>query len=165
MPAAPKKLKKDATLFDWVALAVAPAKDLRDYLQFVYCDGDYIVATDGYRIHIAPNNDGLEVGYYCPRTATPVTHIQEKYPDYWRVVPSTDLAPNTTDTQTEFHSVVMKRNIVQIIGVPSYVFEDQLLQATDQRDSVVRFNPKDEHQAIRVDNSDGSLAVIMPVRV
>ncbi|MCK5020277.1 MAG: hypothetical protein KAS32_24775, partial [Candidatus Peribacteraceae bacterium] len=45
----------------WVAKAMA--KDVRYYLNFVYSDGERLMATDGHRLHVLIT-DKYEPGYY-----------------------------------------------------------------------------------------------------
>jgi hypothetical protein len=60
MPAVPKKPR---TNFEWCVKAMA-VKDLREQINYVRVTEDRICGTDGHRIHIAPNTDGLAPGYY-----------------------------------------------------------------------------------------------------
>lgn len=55
IPATPK------TPEQWVAKARGK-KDVRFYLNFMYSDGNNLIATDGHRLHMIPTN--LEQGYY-----------------------------------------------------------------------------------------------------
>lgn len=59
-PKAPKRAK---TAFDWVAQAVS-TDDTRQHMQVVQVEENRIAATDGKRLHIASNPDGLEPGKY-----------------------------------------------------------------------------------------------------
>lgn len=80
-PAAPKVAK---TAFDWVAQAVS--KDVtRPYLNYVYADGPAIVATDGYKLHTAPNVDGLPNGFYDSQGNK--IELDANYPDWRRILP------------------------------------------------------------------------------
>jgi len=60
MPAIPKKPR---TGFEWCTKAMA-VNDKREQLNFVHVTEARIACTDGHRIHIAPNADGLKPGYY-----------------------------------------------------------------------------------------------------
>lgn len=83
-PAAPKKPK---TLFDWVAKAVG-WKDKRQYLRFIYVTDERMIGTDGHRVHIAPNQDGLEPGYYDANGVKVHNPDFAKFPEIDRVVPT-----------------------------------------------------------------------------
>lgn len=58
MPALPKKAK---TSFEWVCKARSK-RAARYYINNAYSDGEYLVATDGHRLHYIPTE--LEEGYY-----------------------------------------------------------------------------------------------------
>lgn len=60
MPAVPKR---PASMFDWVAKCIAEA-DIRQELNYVHVTEQHITATDGCRIHRAPNAGGMPPGYY-----------------------------------------------------------------------------------------------------
>jgi len=61
---APKPRKKPKSAYEWVSLA-ASKDDARQFLCAVHCDGEWMVATDGHRLHLAPA-DGLPEGIYQP---------------------------------------------------------------------------------------------------
>lgn len=87
----PAKVAKPKSVFDWVALAVSTDK-IRPFLCNVYCDGINIVATDGARLHLAPN-DGRAIGFYCPITGNKIDlgeYYKNSFPDYRRVIPHDD---------------------------------------------------------------------------
>lgn len=90
----PPVSKKPKDNFQWCALAVGknPAKP---YLGYIYVvDAYQMVATDGVRMHIAPNSENLGPGFYCPKTKVKVKDIGElKYPDYEQLLTYKDLAP------------------------------------------------------------------------
>lgn len=66
MPAMPKKPK---TLKEWVALPTKNTKLMgnRDFLRFLACSHGMLAGCDSRNVHII-NADGLEDGYYCPKT-------------------------------------------------------------------------------------------------
>jgi hypothetical protein len=78
---------KPKTPFQWVALAVAGKKDGREPLRFVHVEPTRMVATDGHRIHIAPNVGGLEPGFYDVAGVRVHAPDWNKYPDVDRVTP------------------------------------------------------------------------------
>lgn len=84
IPKAPAKPKTD---FQWAAKAVAK-NDARYYLNYVYVDEENIVGTDGHRLHIAKNTEGLAPGFYD----TAGTHLYDpswaRFPNYKRVIPA-----------------------------------------------------------------------------
>lgn len=88
MPTPPRKPRNR---FEFVAKAVS--KDAtKENMRFVYVDEEYIVATDGHRMHYCENDAGdggtvLEPGYYNPKTGERV--YDEDYflfPDYKRII-------------------------------------------------------------------------------
>jgi hypothetical protein len=74
--------------FTWVALASRP-DDIREPLRYVHCDGSRIMATDGHRLHIVPNDEGLAKGFY-DRNKQRVEDVSFRFPDIDRVLPKTD---------------------------------------------------------------------------
>lgn len=84
MPPMPKKTK---TAFDWVFQA-AGTEETRPYLHFVYVteDGSEMVATDGHRLHHAPNVHDLEPGFYNSQRVK-VDYTDQPFPDWKRIVP------------------------------------------------------------------------------
>lgn len=65
----PAVTKSKAAKDDFYGVALASGiKDIRYYLNYVYSDGEVVVATDGYRLHITPYE--LPEGFYCHKTKT-----------------------------------------------------------------------------------------------
>jgi len=60
LPAAPVKAK---TPFAWCAKAIG-IDDKREHLNYVYVTEAEIVGTDGHSLHVAPNSNGMEPGFY-----------------------------------------------------------------------------------------------------
>ena len=108
MPGIPIKPK---TVFQWVAKAVSNPKYCKELLKLVYIDKENIVATDDYRLHVAPNSDNLEPGYYCPKTSDYLYPLDKyDYPDYKKLL-----------SNVEGHSIQVKtttlKEVNQIIRV------------------------------------------------
>jgi hypothetical protein len=78
---------KTLSVPQWVRLAVS-AKDVRYYLMYLYCDGRRIICTDGHRIHIAPNEAGLEVGFYDANMIK--TEVDADFPNIDQAIPGRD---------------------------------------------------------------------------
>ncbi len=171
-PPAPKA----ATLFAWVAQACAGPKELRKYLQYVMCDGDHIVGTDGSACHVAPA-EGRAAGLYDPKTGVSVWGLESEYPagetpsghpgrfpDWQRIMPPPvwgraliDLAP----LSRRRHQVGTVR-IVEIGGsswVPS-----GLLEAAELRCNRVRLAQRPHVDSVYFEGPNGERAVIMPMR-
>ncbi len=83
----PKPGKRARTTWQWVAMAMAK-NDVRHYLCYVYVTEDEIVATDGHRLHVAPNVEGLTPGYYDAAGNRIHAPDYARYPEYKRVIPS-----------------------------------------------------------------------------
>ena len=99
MPPMPSRAK---SLFKWVA-KVANAKDVRQYCQFVYCDGSFLIGTDNHRLHYALT-DGREVGYYHPITGDKVQE-DARFPDWQRVIPPADEGKKIDCLLSDLHAV------------------------------------------------------------
>lgn len=84
MPPAPTKNPKSAA--DWLQLATGK-KDIRDYLNEIYSDGENVYGADGHRVHVAY---GLAwpKGYY--NRAGLLIDDLGTYPDILRVVKGLD---------------------------------------------------------------------------
>ncbi len=82
----PKPGKRARTTWQWVAMAMAK-DDVRYYLNYVYVTEEEIVATDGHRLHIAPNVEGLTPGYYDAAGNRIHAPDYARYPDFKRVQP------------------------------------------------------------------------------
>ena len=155
----PPKPKKPKTPFQWVAMA-AGVKDIRYYLNCVYVTAEHLTATDGHRLHRAPNTDNLAPGYYHPTTGD-LVHPPEysAYPDTAKVIPApgksvpfelTDAAPGESRD-----------------GRPCYTVSGAAMNARYLQDAMT-FMPAAQIQitasdkAVRLDDGD-LLAVIMPL--
>ena len=81
MPALPKIARTD---FQWLAKAISK-DDTRPYLQYIYCDGEHAIATDGHRMHWLPCN--IPVGFYdSNQNKIDVSGLT--FPDWKRVIAS-----------------------------------------------------------------------------
>lgn len=83
----PPKVKKPKTSFDWVALAMGN-KDIRHYLNYVHVTSQYVMATDGHRMHRALNTTGLSPGFYLRNGDKAHEPDYARFPDVDRVIPS-----------------------------------------------------------------------------
>lgn len=90
VPAVPAKPK---TQIQWIYKAV-PKNDVRYYLNQAYCDGEYLVGTDGHRLHAFELEDKLEPGYYNSELVK--IECDGRYPDWKRVMPSMGLSTHKT---------------------------------------------------------------------
>ena len=72
LPTVPAK-KRTAT--DWIAQALG-VKDIREYLRYMYSDGEWLYSSDGHRAHRVPTD--LEPGFYD--SASNRIELTETYP-------------------------------------------------------------------------------------
>lgn len=72
---------------EWVNLAVSSDKT-RHYLNGIYCNNDSMVATDGYRMHIAPKIDVMEHGkyYFKDGVINEELSVTGRFPDYEKLI-------------------------------------------------------------------------------
>lgn len=76
----------------WVMRAISK-NDLRQPLQCLHVDVNYIVATDGHRLHMTSNDFNAPIGLWRPKTITKKSVMFEEqldmdFPDYDRVLPT-----------------------------------------------------------------------------
>lgn len=89
----PGKTAKPKTPFKWVFNATAGSKDVRNYLQYCYVADNYLVGTDGHRMHLRYGTD-LEPGFYNGDGCR-VDGAQWSYPDFQRVRPTSEKSATT----------------------------------------------------------------------
>lgn len=83
----PPTPKKPKTSIDWLAMSMSK-NDVRNYLNYIYCDGGNVVSTDGHRLHLVGNDIGLEKGFY-DKAGNPVGEVGN-FPNYASVIPSVE---------------------------------------------------------------------------
>lgn len=81
MPPVPRKPK---TPEEWVALAM-PKNDVRFYLNYLYSDGNRLMATDGTRLHVY-KTEKYPAGFYD--AAMNSVAVDGTYPQIDQVIPS-----------------------------------------------------------------------------
>lgn len=167
LPTPPKKAK---TAAQWVAKAVADKKDVREYLRYVYSDGEHLVATDGHRIHWIKTND-YPAGYYCPKSLERVDY-DAKYPDWKRASQGTDtpedlasyslgdlpLHPQEYNKKTYCYHVLKSKD-GEDVGVDS-----RYLDAAINGDKTVQLSIGGPKDIIKGINEFGNF-VVMPFRI
>lgn len=162
-PRAPK------TAFDWVAKAVAKS-DLRYELQFVWVENSRIVATDGHRLHIAPNENGLEPGYYNVSGDKVYAPDYMTYPKFDVVIPKggdydvVNLAVDDMEL-TEIDDGVLAYALPARDG-DCFVQRPYILDAVSMegRGAAVEWRLTDKHSVVVSVLPGGRLALIMPLR-
>lgn len=160
---------KPKSLFAWVA-KVAGIKDVRQYLRYVYCDGDRILASDGHRLHCAPNVDRLEPGFYDPRTGHAV-ECDLEFPNLDRIMDTKDNAESYAIKYTIKSDELCVSGQTSGYTITYYSLPDgdsfNLKYMTDilsYHGECVAYQ-RDEGAPLQMYFSDGSQAVIMPIRL
>lgn len=159
MPSTPAKPK---TSFDWVKKAIA-VNDVRHYLNHLNATGERICGTDGHRVHVTPSD--LPAGYYDKSGAA--IDESSRYPDIDRVIPNN---PNYKSIDLSDPSVFEvgqsgKLDYIQLSADPSYcVRREYLLDALSNPSPVIDAAYL-EGCPLRINYDDGSMAVIMPMRI
>jgi len=173
-PTVPKKPK---TMFDWVAKAMAK-NDVRYYLNFVHVTEERMVGTDGHRLHIAPNTDGLEPGFYDKNGTKLHNPDYARFPDVDRVMP-TNLDSYGRKIVEAKLSEIGEGAFTSDKGVFNYYrfpLQDNFVAfnkkyvhdmlSMEDPDAVLQWSIADANQVVVVANlSDGRQACVMPMRV
>ena len=164
----PKAPKAATNNFNWATKAVG-AKDVREYLQYVHVEGDTVAATDGNRLHVYKNTDGLKDGFYF-------THgdVQEatvgKFPQISRVIEvHTQSVANFKEvianrtfnvSKRDKQSEVIFTTEYGVVWLTEKYFNDAVsrknVELTD-----VRHNGSNEAGRLDFHFEDGSIAIIM----
>jgi len=77
----------------WVLRAIAGKNDIRQNIQCLHIDVNFIVATDGHRMHILSNDYNAPIGLWRPKKITKKEVVFEEqldmeFPEYDRVLPT-----------------------------------------------------------------------------
>jgi hypothetical protein len=154
MPNTPAKPKTDE---QWVALA-KPTNDVRYYLNYLYSDGNRIMATDGHRLHIL--NKSIEPGFYNKEMIK--IEVDGKFPDVDRNIP-----------ECNKHMFFSEAKLADFEDngkiCPVYQINDVTVNAAYMKkacsgftDPVILYSDKRHAIVIKDDNK---MAVVMPMRV
>ena len=161
MPSIPKKPK---TPFDWVAKAIGK-KDVRYYLNWVHVTTEFITATDGHRMHRAPNVTHLAPGFYDAHGHKIHEPDYAKFPDVERIVPRNDtMSDITTDMDTATIEVTGQVHAYRFASTNHKIntlYMDELLSYGSHY--TIRAG-EDTNRAIYAEYPDGSHGVVMPMR-
>lgn len=169
----PGKIARPRTAFDWVAKAQAK-NDVRYYLRYIKVDEDSIVATDGHRLHIAPNDEGLSPGFYGHEKAMLEEAESMQFPNIERAIPDPDaegrvwLEVKTDELEIETKATVISGKDVVLnayqIREGQYVNADYLNAAASMEDGPLSINVGDVNASVLLAGNDGRRAVVMPLR-
>ncbi len=105
MPATQSKPK---TSFDWVYKA-CEKKGVREYLKYVYATGNTLVGTDGHRMHVLYDLDGLESGDVHYNKNRVKVELSGRFPNWQRVFPS-----ETSCHQVDFNHFKDNLNVIKL---------------------------------------------------
>lgn len=161
IPATPQRAK---TPQQWVARAAA-AKDIRNYLNFVYSDGERLIATDGHRLHWIETEE-YPKGYYIPSTLDAIT-CNDTYPDIDRVIPATYAKDCQQCKLSEFKVIdTGKHGLAYKLPNDTYVNKKYLAAVYNRDAEMLLYLPGDSLTSIKAESLDGKRhAVVMPVRL
>lgn len=171
----PGRVARPKTAFDWTAKAMA-TKDERFYLTYFKVTEDKLIATDGHRLHIAQNEDGLAPGFYGHEGVWLEPEDSMKYPDIERVTPdpegsgrewlettTAELELETKYTKVSGKDVVL--NAYRVGATGPYVNADYLNAAVSLEDGPLRINVGDATSTVLLVSGDGKRkAIIVPIR-
>lgn len=157
----PKQPHKAKTQEAWLVRALADKKDMRKYLQHVFCDGSRLMATDGARLHVAPAN-GLAKGFY-DRALSPV-ELDERFPDIeGAIITACKGEPYSLDSMKEIPADYKHDKHVFILPNGAFVQCQYWLDAVKDETGIAYLN-EDKEAPVGIELADGRLAVIMPMR-
>lgn len=169
-PALPKKPKSN---FEWCAKA-AGWKDVRESLSYVHVTEERMVGTDGYRVHMAPNNDSLEPGYYDAAGVKIHDLSHSRYPDIERVMVS-DLRANGREiiesklSDLESGSFIDGNNKIwhycRFPNETNVNMQYMSAAVSMETDAVIQWSVGSPNDVVALELPGGRRAVLMPMRV
>ena len=158
MPPLPKTPK---TPFDWVAGAMG-VNDVRDYLNYVHVDADYIGATDGHRLHRVANTDCLPPGFY--NKAGDKVHGPDfaHFPNLSRAIPAANDLQLEDMQASQLPVETWESEIIYRLPNGAAVMKRYLDKCIGSGIATIGTRPGAEGAAVRVD-MDGRVAALMPM--
>ena len=161
----PPQPKKPRSAFEWVAKAVN-TKDVRPYLRYVYVTSAWVTATDGHRMHRAPNAEGLTPGWYLVSGERVTDDAPDHYPDIERVIPRVDGTRALPVAFEDLERVERGEGLGPVVKLPGddWVYLDELYLASALSYGPGAIYARGASGTVRVDFEDGRQAVVMPVR-
>lgn len=164
MPPAPKKAK---TAWEWITLAMG-YKDRREELNYVYVNERHIVSTDGHRLHLMPNNDGLEPGFYLANGDKVHDPDYRRYPDYERIIPNKSRMVAEQISEAPERVEIGNVHVYRMPWTEEYGLNAQYLEAALMLDgypaTVLRDEEPNAHHAVLFESGE-RVAVIMPCKL
>jgi len=174
IPPVPKVPKK---VFDWAAKAVDPKSPKNESIRYVYVNGRRIIGTDGFRIHVAPNKEGLEDGFYNRNGEKVYERDIFTFPAYESIIPSDmeeggrrllevnikSLEKGESLNQgkvTHYYKLPIEEDLFIAISV-KYLND----AASIAKDGILRYSVLSKTDPVAFDFGEGRIAVIMPMNV
>ena len=169
MPSLPAKLSfRDK--FAHCAKAAAK-KDIREYMNYVYCNGERIVATDGHMLVHHSNDDDLEMGFYHPKTKEKIS-LDHRYPDYERLFDYKNAisAPIhkftiTSGTERNGKEVLQYYRLSTEKADYTVPVDRKLWDVVIANDDKATIYIRGEQNAVIVEHSNGGKGIVMPLRI
>lgn len=124
-PAIPKLTKN---IIEWVCIAKQKENGGRAYLENAYCDGGYLYATDGHRLHYIPFMK--DPGYYSVQGVK--LDLDYTFPDVKRVIPAKEMK-DTIDMRKLKHE--SNEFVTVSLFNTTYKFNLKYLQNIMQKDN------------------------------
>jgi len=165
MPRLPAKPKNS---FQWVSKAVCK-KDARQYLKYVYCTGDDIVATDGHRLHVAKNDYELKKGYFYDANMNSIGNDIGTFPDYERLFIDVSKATKYKQSLKNDFTIIEHKSVYGNKSVPVYfkegfvALDKTYIDFANLSNDEIEFLYINSNSAIEITNKYGK-ALVMPKR-
>jgi len=153
LPGIPKKPK---TAEQWVAKARAK-NDVRAYLNYVYSDGNRLMASDGSRLHICATK--LDAGFYDD-ALSPIS-LDARFPDVDRIIPKNDGTSVSVEAFAAGFNTMWR---LPVYLMPSGDSISKKLLDEAVHGEVVSVLQKGTGSPVRLDFKDFRIAVLMPLR-
>ena len=160
MPAIPKKAK---TQFQRVA-KFAATKDLRSFLNYVYVEDGFIMATNGHILIKEKDDSGRDNGYYCPKSGERVSESSQ-YPDINKIIAPTENYVSTFNLDTEAQGTsylgeIERYEVLDRDGIQA----NYVRIALNGETSLELRMSQENNQPYRIDTENG-LVILMPMRI
>lgn len=167
MPAPPAKAK---TLHHWVAKAVSK-EGTRPYLNHVYFDGMFLVATDGHRLHYSKPDDlgAYEKECFYDAAGNKVNGDGFTFPQWQRVVPEAGESVRLTVSDLRVVQVESKDKgapaNAYVLPNDTYVNIKYLDEALNGHKEFTVLNADSDHKTpVLITTPDNRRSVVMPIR-
>ena len=142
----------------WVAGAAAQHDIGRPYLEYLYSDGTWLMATDGPRLHRIPTD--LSAGYY-DKSGTAISR-DDKYPDVERLIP---VRKERIPVTVEDLSVVVITERMHAYRLPSgTLLNKAYLDAALNGRPAFEYYQTDPQAPVFIPFESGAEALVMPIR-